>query len=70
MRIFKTKNQSKNCTNQLLENLRKVHSSSIDNIWGADLANIQLINKFDKGIFGYVLFIFSVNTYGLFLKIR
>ena len=28
---------------------RKVHSSFIDNIWGADLANTQLIRKFDKG---------------------
>ena len=30
-------------------NRRKVHSSSIDNIWGADLADIQLISKFNKG---------------------
>ena len=28
---------------------RKVHSSFIDNIWGADLADTQLIRKFDKG---------------------
>ena len=26
----------------------KVHSSFIDNIWGADLADIQLISKFNK----------------------
>ena len=30
-------------------NKRKVHSSFIDNIWGADLADIQLIRKFKKG---------------------
>ena len=29
---------------------RKVHSSFIDNIWGADLANMQLISKLNKGI--------------------
>ena len=29
---------------------RKVHSSFINNIGGADLADMQFINKFDKGI--------------------
>ena len=29
-------------------NKRKVHSPFIDNIWGADLADTQLINKFNK----------------------
>ena len=29
---------------------RKVHSPFIDNIWGSDLADIQLISKFNKGI--------------------
>ena len=29
---------------------RKVHSSFIDNIWGADLTDMQLISKFNKGI--------------------
>ena len=28
---------------------RKVCSPFIDNIWGADLADMQLINKFKKG---------------------
>ena len=27
---------------------RKVHSSSIDNIWGANLADMQLLSKFNK----------------------
>ena len=27
---------------------RKVYSSFIENIWGADLANMQLISKFNK----------------------
>ena len=29
---------------------RKVHSPFIDNIWGADLVDMQLISKFNKGI--------------------
>ena len=29
---------------------RKVYSSFKDNIWGADLADIQLICKYNKGI--------------------
>ena len=28
---------------------RKVHSPFIDNIWGADLADMQLISKFNEG---------------------
>ena len=31
-------------------NKRKVQSPFIDNIWGADLANMQLISKFNKEI--------------------
>ena len=30
-------------------NKRKVHSPFIENIWGADLADMQLTNKFNKG---------------------
>ena len=43
------------------------------NIWGADLADMQLMSKINKGIrfLFFVLLIFSVNTYGSFLwKIR
>ena len=28
---------------------RKVNPSFIDNIWGADLADLKLLNKFNKG---------------------
>ena len=35
-------------------NKRKVHSPFIDNVWGADLAVIQLISTFNKG-FRYLL---------------
>ena len=31
-------------------NKQKVYSSFKDNIWGADLADMQLLSKFDKGI--------------------
>ena len=30
-------------------NKRKVHSPFRDNIWGADLADMQLISKFNRG---------------------
>ena len=42
-------------------NKRKVHSPFIDNIWGADLADMQFISRFNKG------FRFRVNMLGLFL---
>ena len=29
---------------------RKIHSSFIDNIWGADLVDMELISKLNKGI--------------------
>ena len=36
----------------LLENLkkRKVYSSFKDNIWGVDLADMQSLNRYNKGI--------------------
>ena len=41
-------------------NDRKVHSSFADNIWAADLADIQLTSKFNKGIrFLSIIDIFS-----------
>ena len=49
---------------------RNANSSSKNNSWGADLADIQLISKFNKGIHFYsVLLISSVNTHGLLLWI-
>ena len=41
-----------NPINQLLGNLQKreVYSSFKDNIWGIDLADMQLISKYNKGI--------------------
>ena len=47
---------------------RKVHSPVIDNIQGADLADMRLIIKFNKGVcFYYVQLTFIANIHGLFL---
>ena len=37
------------------DNKRKVHSSFIDNIWSANLADMQLISKFNKEICFFVM---------------
>ena len=44
MRICLIKNKQKNYKKI------KLHSPFIDNIWGTDLADMQLISKFNKGI--------------------
>ena len=41
--------QTKKYLNQLVEKLNKVYSPLTDNIWGAALADMQLISKFNKG---------------------
>ena len=47
---------------------RKVYSRFKDNIWGADLADMQLISKFNKGFNFYcALLTFLVNMLGLLL---
>ena len=38
---------------------RKVHSSFRDNIWGVDLADMQLLSKFDKG-FRFLLCVINI----------
>ena len=46
---------------------RIVYSGFKDNIWGADLADMILISKFNKGfIFYYVLLMFLVKMLALF----
>ena len=50
-------NYLKNFTNLLLENLkREVYSAFKGNIWAADLADMQLISKFNKG-FRFLLYV-------------
>ena len=47
---------------------RKVYSSFRDNIWGGDLADMQLLSKFNKRFrFYYVLLTVLVNILALFL---
>ena len=54
------RNFLKNHTNQLFENLKKtVYSGFNDNIWGTDLADMQLISKFNKG-FRFLLCIIDI----------
>ena len=38
---------------------RKVRSTFTDNIWGADLADMQLISKFNKG-FRFLLYVIDI----------
>ena len=38
---------------------RKVHSTFVDNIWGVDLANMQMISKFNKG-FRFLLCVIDI----------
>ena len=47
---------------------RNVHSTFIDNIWGAYLADMNLMSKFNKG-FEFLLCIIEIyaNMNGLFL---
>ena len=49
---------------------RTVYSGFKDNIWGADLADKQLISKFNKASLDFysALLIFLVNMLGLFLS--
>ena len=43
---------------------RKLHSTFIDNTWGADLADMQLISKFNKG-FRFLLCVIDIySKYG------
>ena len=71
-KLRQTKNSQKNYTNKLLEYLKNAKYIHLlkDNIWGADLADMQLISKFDKGsnpIFNYMLLIVTGNMHGMFL---
>ena len=47
MKLNKIYNQLKNDKIQLLENLKKEKFIQRDNIWGDDLADMQLISNFN-----------------------
>ena len=67
VKIYQNKNKLKNYRNQLLKNLTK-NFFFIDHTWNADLADMQLINKCNKGfLFYFVVLIFIVNMCASFL---
>ena len=49
---------------------RKVQSLFIDNIWGADLANMQLISKFSKGFRSLLCVIDIYNKYAWVVPLK
>ena len=68
LRIFQTKNQLKNYTNQLLGNLRKEKYTQLLQTIFVVLTLLYAINRqFDKEfVFYYVLLIILVNMHGSF----
>ena len=65
-------NQLKNYTNQLLKLLKKEQFilDFRDNVWGADLADMQLIRKFDKG-FRFLLCVIDIfNKYAWIVPLK
>ena len=51
-------------------NKRKVHSPFTDNTWGADRADSQLINKFDRGFRFLLCFIDIYSKYALVIPFK
>ena len=49
---------------------RKVHSSYMDNIWGADLADMKLISKFNPNLGGGVILPFPSVGFSLITQKR
>ena len=49
---------------------KKVQSPFIDNIWGADFANMQLISKFNKGICFLLCVIDIYSKYAWFIHLK
>ena len=61
-----------NLINPLLENLkkRKVYSAFKDNIWDADLADMQLIRKFNKGFRNLLCVIYIYSKYAWVVPLK
>ena len=53
-----------------LEKKQKVGTSFMDNIWGADLADMQLLNKFNKGIRFFLCVIDIYNKYAYIIPLK
>ena len=59
-----------NFINQLLGNFKKVYSSFKDNVWGVDLADMQLISKYNKGIRYLLCALDLFNTYAFVVPLK
>ena len=61
MRIFSNKELAEELQKPIIRKFekRKAHSPFIDNIWGADLADMQLSSKLNKGI-RFLLFVIDI----------
>ena len=71
--LNKINNQLRNCTNQLLEilkNVKYINQLKIKNIWGTDLADRQLLSKFDKGLCFLLCVIDIFNKYTLVFSLK
>ena len=68
MKICQTSNLLKNYTNQLLQNLK--NGKYTQNIWGADLADLQLISKFNKGICFFLCVIGIYSKYAWVVSLK
>ena len=49
---------------------RKVYSSFRENIWGTDLADMQLLSKFNKGFRFLLCVIDTFNKYALVIPLK
>ena len=49
---------------------RRVHSTFKDNIWGADLADMQLISKFNKGFRFLLCIIYIFSKYASIVPLK
>ena len=61
-KIMKNKELAKELQKPIIRKFEKgkVHSTFIDNIWGVDVANMQLVSKFNKG---FIFLLYAIDIY-------
>ena len=64
------KNLPRRTDSDLVENLRNVKYIYRDNIWGADLADMQLISKYNNGVRFLLFVIYIYSKYALVVPLR
>ena len=64
------KNLPRRTDSDLVENLRNVKYIYRDNIWGADLADMQLISKYNNGVTFLLFVIYTYSKYALVVPLR